>query len=438
MKRNAWNQLLKWKDMDGRKPLIVMGARQVGKTYLVRKFAEENFSNMVYVNCDFEKKMKTLFDEDYDINRILNILQLITKQRIVAGETCIFLDEIQEVPRGLASLKYFCEMAPQYHVIAAGSLMGIALHEGTSFPVGKVNVLHLYPMNFGEFLDARGENGLRQLLEKADWPSIKVMKSKYVNLLREYYFVGGMPEAVFSFCHKGDVGEVREIQNNILLAYDNDISKHAPASEVPKIRAVWNSIPSQLAKDNKRFVYGLLKEGARAKEYETAIEWLKDYGVVYKIVRVNAPKMPLKMYEDISAFKLFVIDCGLFGAMTVTPPDQMLISDNVFEESKGTFTEEFVLEQLKTIPDMPVYYWSNNSSSAELDFIVQNGNKIVPIEVKAEENLMAKSLRTYVKNNKGLRGLRFSMSDYREQDWMDNVPLYAVEQWFNNNSQTSV
>lgn len=429
MKRDAWDQLLRWKNKDGRKPLIVMGARQVGKTYLVQKFATENFKNMVYINCDFEVRMKTLFDEDYDIERIINSLQLITKQNIVAGETCIFLDEIQEVPRGLASLKYFCELAPQYHIVVAGSLMGIALHEGTSFPVGKVDVLHLYPMSFGEFLDARGEGELRKLLNKMDWAMIKVMRTRYINLLREYYFVGGMPEAVLSFCNNGDVGKVREIQNNILLAYDNDISKHASANEVARIRAVWNAIPSQLAKDNKKFIYGLIKNGARAKEYETAIEWLKDYGVVYKICRISSPKLPLKMYEDASAFKLFVVDCGLFGAMCVTPPEEMLIGNNVFEESKGAFTEEYVLEQLKTIPDMPVYYWSNNSSSAELDFIVQKGNKVIPIEVKAEENLMAKSLKNYVNSHTELRGLRFSMSDYREQDWMDNVPLYAVQQW---------
>jgi predicted AAA+ superfamily ATPase len=339
------------------------------------------------------------------------------------------------VPRGLASLKYFCELAPQYHIVVAGSLMGIALHKGTSFPVGKVDILHLYPMNFDEFLDARGENELRQLLEKRDWATIQIMKLSYINLLREYYFVGGMPEAVAAFCKKGDIPEVREIQNNILLAYDNDISKHAPANEIARIRAVWNSIPAQLAKDNKRFVYGLLKDGARAKEYETAIEWLKDYGIVYKITRINAPKIPLKMYEDISAFKLFAIDCGLFGAMSVTPPDQMLIGDNVFEESKGSFTEQYVLEQLKTIPNLPIHYWSNYSSSAELDFIVQCASKVIPIEVKAEENLMAKSLRTYVNSHQGLHGIRFSMSDYREQDWMHNVPLYAARQWLINEAQ---
>jgi len=429
MKRDAWNLLLKWKDKNGRKPLVVMGARQVGKTYLVQKFATENFKNMVYINCDYEKRMKTLFDEDYDIDRIIRTLQLMTKQEIIAGETCIFLDEIQEVPRGLACLKYFCELAPQYHIIVAGSLMGIALHKGTSFPVGKVDVIHLSPMSFGEFLEARGEKDMRLLLEKTDWESIKIMKTTYIRLLREYYFVGGMPEAVLSFCNNGNISEVREIQNNILLAYDNDISKHAPVKEVPKIHAVWNAIPSQLAKDNKKFVYGLIKSGARAKEYETAIEWLKDYGVVHKICRMETPKIPLKMYEDASAFKLFVIDCGLFGAMCVTPPEDMLIGDNIFEESKGSFTEQYVLEQLKTIADMPIYYWSNNSSSAELDLVVQNGNSVIPIEVKAEENLMAKSLRWYVDHHKGLRGLRVSMSDFRKQDWMDNVPLYAVAQW---------
>lgn len=429
MKRNAWKQLQEWKEKEGRKPLLVKGARQVGKTYLVRKFAEAHFKNVVYVNCDNEPRVKNLFAEDYDIERIIKMLQLISGQKIVAGETCIFLDEIQEAPRGLASLKYFQENAPQYHVVVAGSLMGIALHKGTSFPVGKVDVIEMFPMTFGEFLSASGEEDLRQLLEEADWPSIKIMKSRYTDLLRQYYFVGGMPEAVSAYCTSGDVAAVRSIQNNILLAYDNDISKHAPDNEIARIRAVWNSIPSQLAKDNKKFIYGLLKEGARAREYETAIEWLKDYGMVYKILRINSPKIPLRMYEDASAFKLFILDCGLFGAMSVTPPEQMMIGDNVFEEAKGAFTEQYVLEQLKAVPETPTYYWSNNTSSAELDFVVQRGARVVPIEVKAEENLKAKSLRTYVTDNKGLKGIRFSMSDYRDQEWMENIPLYAVGEW---------
>lgn len=432
MKRDAWKQLQEWKVKEDRKPLLVKGARQVGKTYLIRKFAENHFSNTVYINCDNEPRVHSLFAEDYDIGRIIKTLQLISGQKIVPGETCIFLDEIQEVPRGLASLKYFCEDAPQYHVIVAGSLMGIALHKGTSFPVGKVDVLEMFPMTFSEFLSASNEEGLRELLENADWTSIKIMKSRYTELLRQYYFVGGMPEAVSTYCRKGDVAAVRNIQNNILLAYDNDISKHAPDNEVSRIRAVWNSIPTQLAKDNKKFVYGLLKGGARAREYETAIEWLKDYGIIYKVLRINSPKMPLRMYEDASAFKLFVLDCGLFGAMSVTPPEQMMIGNNVFEESKGAFTEEFVLEQLKAVPDTPVYYWSNNSSSAELDFVIQHGSRIVPIEVKAEENLKAKSLRTYVADNKDLKGARFSMSDYRDQEWMENIPLYAAGVWVSN------
>jgi predicted AAA+ superfamily ATPase len=432
MKRDAWKLLEQWKDKKGRKPLLVIGARQVGKTYLIRKFAEANFTNTVYINCDKDSRLVPLFEQDYDVNRILNGLRILSKQTIVAGETCIIIDEIQEVPRALGSLKYFCEDAPQYHIIVAGSLMGIVLHRGTSFPVGKVDTLKLFPMNFGEFLQAKGEDDLRQLLCTKDWDLIKVMKSQYISLLREYYFVGGMPEAVFSYCTSGNINEVRDIQNNILLSYDNDISKHAPSNEAVKIRSVWNSIPSQLSKDNKKFVYGLLKGGARAKEYETAIEWLIDYGVVYKILRITKPIVPLKMYEDNSAFRLFVLDCGLFGAMSTTPPDQMLIGDNVFGEYKGAFTEQYVLEQLKTIKDMPVYYWSNTSSSAELDFIVQKGSTIIPIEVKAEENLKAKSLKTYVDSNKGLRGLRLSMSDFRMQEWMDNVPLYAALQWLDD------
>lgn len=430
MERNSWKELLLWQQRSTRKPLLVLGARQVGKTYLMKKFAAANFKNVVYINCDEEPRMASLFENDYDIERIINTLQIISKEKIVAGETCIILDEIQEVPRGLTSLKYFCENAPQYPVMAAGSLMGFALHKGTSFPVGKVEILHLYPMGFDEFLMAMGEQALCDVLRSLDWKMVEIFKSRFTELLRQYYFVGGMPEAVSAYSRHKDATEVRNIQKNILTAYENDISKYAPTGEIARIRMVWNSIPAQLSKENKKFIYGVLKEGGRAKEFETAIEWLKDYGILYKINRIKKPGMPLAMYEDFSAFKLFMLDCGLFGALSFTPPELILTGDQIFEEYKGAFTEEYVLEQLMLLQDTPVYYWSNDSSTGELDFVVQHQGSIIPVEVKAEENLKSKSLRNFVLAHKGLKGLRLSMSNYREQDWMINVPLYAACSYF--------
>lgn len=428
MEREALQTLVKWKDKPGRKPLLVKGARQVGKTYLMKDFARRYFKNVVYVNCDNDPRMQALFAEDYDIRRILHTLEIISGETITAGQTCIIIDEIQEAPRGLASLKYFCEDAPQYHVIVAGSLMGIALHKGTSFPVGKIDVMEMFPMSFVEFLAAAGKGDFARMIKTKDFAGMKIFKTELIDLLRQYYFTGGMPEAIDKYFQTRDVNAVREVQKNILTAYDNDISKHAPEREVARIRMVWRSIPAQLSKENKKFVYGLIKEGGRAKEFETAIEWLCDYGIVYKVPRVKAATMPLAMYEDFSAFKLFVLDCGLFGALCFTPPAQMLIGDNVFGTSKGAFTEQYVLEQLKCMADTPVYYWSNDKSSAEIDFVVQHAERIIPVEVKAEENLKSKSLKLFVDRNSGLKGLRLSMSDYRDQEWMENVPLYALNE----------
>jgi predicted AAA+ superfamily ATPase len=336
------------------------------------------------------------------------------------------LDEIQEVPRGLASLKYFCENAPEYHVAVAGSLLGISLHADTSFPVGKVNIIELYPMSYEEFLLAMGEKELLEYLKNKEWASITALKSRYIEYLRQYYFVGGMPEAVGAYKENKDVLEVREIQQAILYAYQSDVSKHAPAHEVPRINMVWRSIPSQLAKDNKKFVYGVLKKGGRAAEFEIAIQWLMDCGLVYKVNRITTPQLPLSFYEDFSAFKLFMLDCGLMGALAKVPAAQMLIGDNVFKEYKGAFTEGYVLQQLKASGDWPIFYYSNENSTLEIDFVIQLDSEVVPIEVKAEENLKSKSLRAYINRYPDLKAVRFSMSDYREQEWMKNVPLYAL------------
>lgn len=425
MYRNLIEQLKEWKNKKRRKPLILSGARQVGKTYILKKFGEQEFTNIAYINCDNNELAKNLFTQDYNIQRIVLAIGAITEQSIKAGKTLIILDEIQEAPRGLSVLKYFYENAPQYHVAVAGSLLGIAMHKGESFPVGKVDILHIYPMTFDEFLLAKGKEKMIHILRSNDWETIKLLKGEFIKALREYYFVGGMPEAVKEFVETNDAQQVREIQNNILYTYQKDISKHVPVSESNRIHMVWNSMPSQLVKENKKFIYGVAKPGGRAKEFETAIQWLMDAGLVYKAERVVQPEIPLKFYVDISSFKLFLLDCGLLGAMSEIPPQKLLVADNGMKESKGAFTENYVMSQLVATRNTSVFYYSNDAK-LEVDFLIQHEDRVIPIEAKAEENLRSKSLSTFVSTHQGLHGLRFSMSDYREQDWMTNVPLYAI------------
>lgn len=425
MERSIYSSLKKWKESPTRKPLILQGARQVGKTYILKEFGAREYSEVVYINCDDNNDMQNMF-VDYDVDRIIRSLSAISGVSIKPSTTLLILDEIQEVERGLASLKYFCEKAPEYHVAVAGSLLGITLHEGTSFPVGKVDMLYMYPMDFEEFLLAMGKEQLVELLRSNSWAALTPLRGMLTELLRQYYFVGGMPEAVKAYVERGDIWEVRSIHSKIIDAYRNDMSKHAPKQQVQRINMVWNSIPSQLARDNKKFIYGALRKGARANDFEIAIQWLVDSGLVHKVHRISKPVVPLKFYEDMSSFKLFLLDCGLLGALSETPPEQILIGDNVFEEYKGAFTENYVLQQLKSLPRTFVYYYSNDNSTLEIDFVVQHDACVIPIEVKAEENLRAKSLRQFVTDNPGLHGVRFSMSDYRDQDWLTNVPLWAA------------
>lgn len=391
----------------------------------MKEFGAREYSEVVYINCDDNNDMQNMF-VDYDVDRIIRSLSAISGVSIKPSTTLLILDEIQEVERGLASLKYFCEKAPEYHVAVAGSLLGITLHEGTSFPVGKVDMLYMYPMDFEEFLLAMGKEQLVELLRSNSWAALTPLRGMLTELLRQYYFVGGMPEAVKAYVERGDIWEVRSIHSKIIDAYRNDMSKHAPKQQVQRINMVWNSIPSQLARDNKKFIYGALRKGARANDFEIAIQWLVDSGLVHKVHRISKPVVPLKFYEDMSSFKLFLLDCGLLGALSETPPEQILIGDNVFEEYKGAFTENYVLQQLKSLPRTFVYYYSNDNSTLEIDFVVQHDAHVIPIEVKAEENLRAKSLRQFVTDNTGLHGVRFSMSDYRDQDWLTNVPLWAA------------
>lgn len=397
----------------------------MGKTWLMREFASEAYEKSAYVNFEDDEMLKGMFASDFDILRIINTIQWSTGVTI-DEDTLIILDEIQEAPRGITALKYFAEKAPQYHVMAAGSLLGIAMHQNDSFPVGKVDFIHLYPLSFFEFLDAVGECKMVELLQAKDWPMITMFRSKFEERLRQYYFVGGMPAAVSAFADNGNPAAVRTIQKGILEAYERDFSKHAPAIDVPRIRMVWKSIPAQLAKDNKKFIYGVLKEGARAREFELAIEWLRDAGLVYKVNRCKKAMLPLAAYEDFSAFKMFLSDVGLMGALSNVPAQSLLDGNALFSDFKGALTEQYVLQQLLVKSSLSVYYWSSENSRGELDFLLQDEEKIIPVEVKAEENLQSKSLKTFVERNPGLHGVRFSMSPYREQDWLTNYPLYSL------------
>lgn len=426
MKREALKQLYKWKENPDRKPLIIRGARQVGKTWLMKEFASEAYPQYAYINFEDNEIAKNIFQKDFDIERILLALQLVTNITI-STDTLIIFDEIQEAPRGITSLKYFQEKAPQYHVIAAGSLLGVAMHKNESFPVGKVDFMDLYPLSFLEYLDALGEQNFVKLLLQKDWEMTVLFHSKLQEYLRQYFYIGGMPEVVLSFITNKDFSKVRQLQQNILESYDRDFSKHAPITDVPRIRMVWKSIPSQLSKENRKFIYGSLKEGARAKDFELAIEWLKDAGLIYKVNRTKKGELPLTAYEDLSAFKLFVVDTGLLCAMSNLPPKVLLDGNTLFTDYKGALTEQYVLQQLKCIKDLSIYYWSAENSRGEIDFLLQYEAEVIPVEVKAEENLQSKSLRTFIDKHPQLHGIRFSMSNYREQDWITNYPLYAVE-----------
>lgn len=425
MERNVLQKLVAWKNSTNRKPLIVNGARQVGKTYILREFGRRHFAQTAYVNCDSNHQLDLIFSQDFNVERIVLSLSALLHMNITPADTLIIFDEVQENPRVLASLKYFCENAPQYHVAVAGSLLGISLHSGVSFPVGKVDMIKLYPMSFDEFLLAVGEAGLVKILQSRDYGLIDSLAVRLTDRLRQYYYVGGMPAAVAEFVEHKNLQEVRNIQKQILFDYRRDFSKHAPAHEVSRINMVWDSIPAQLAKENKKFVFAAIKKGARASEFELAIQWLLDAGLIYKVCRVSAPLMPLKFYEELSVYKLFMLDVGLMGAMADVPAESVLVADTLIREYKGAFTELFVLTQLM-VQDIPIYYSSSNDARSEVDFVVQHGSTITPIEVKAEDNVQSKSLRAYIAKHPGLKGLRLSMKPYQDQGWMENKPLYAV------------
>lgn len=430
MERFLIEELRKWKNSSSRKPLILEGARQVGKTWLLKQFGKSDFKNTAYINCDNNPQMQSLFI-DFNVQRLLRGFSAISEQKITAGETLIVLDEIQEIPLALTSLKYFCEEAPQYHIAVAGSLLGLAIHSGTGFPVGKVDRLSLYPLSFNEFLKAMKKDILLEMIRSKNWEETNPLSNQLIELLRQYYFTGGFPSAVQEYIETQDIKAVRAIQKTIIKDYQNDISKHAPEREIPKISLVWSSIPGQLAKENKKFIYGAIKTGGRAKEFENAIQWLVNAGIVHKITRINKFEMPLKYYEDFESFKLFVNDLGLLGAMTDAPPSEILVGNNIFTNYKGSFTEQFVAQEYFTARQNQLFYYTNENSTNEIDFVTQS-DKIYPIEVKAEVNLKSKSLSTVLKNNTSTYGLRFSMSPYKEQERMTNVPLYLAGEYLRN------
>lgn len=431
MKRLIYNQLIEWKTRKNRKPLVLLGARQVGKTYILKEFGKNEFENFVYINCHKDAYAASLF-RDVDATRILPELERYYNVKVRPNKTLLFFDEIQEVKNGLASMKYFCEDYPDIHVAVAGSLLGISLREDESYPVGKIETMHLYPMTFGEYLMAKGRDGLLDSLNKLDWDILQVQNELYISLLREYYFVGGMPEAVKEFVENGSVDRVRSIQAEIIDAYRRDIAKHTKP-QTQRINMVWDSIPAQLAKENKKFIFGAVKKGGRAADFELAIQWLVDAGIVYKIYRTKQPQRPLRSYTDNSAFKLYMMDCGLLARMMNATPNELLLGDNAFVEFKGALAENYVLQQLKPgLDNDGIYYFSKDNSTQEIDFLIEKGGQVFPIEVKAEVNVKSKSLSGFINTDhadKGLKGIRFSLLPHVDQQWMENIPLFSVEAW---------
>jgi hypothetical protein len=419
--------LMAWKQKANRKPLILQGARQVGKTWLMKEFGRENYKYVAYVNLDHNAHMRESFEKDFDVERILEDIGIETHTRIVAGETLIILDEIQEIPIALSCLKYFCENAPGQHVIAAGSLLGVAMHTGVSYPVGKVNLLTLYPLSYQEFLAAVGEEELARYAVEPDSDKQHIFRDKYVTYLKKYYYIGGMPEAVLTYIHERDYDEIRNVQKTILQLYENDFSKHIDSkTELERTRMVWNSIPMQLAKENKKFFFGKIKKGARSAEFEVSIQWLADCGLVYKVYCVEKPDVPLKAYTNFSAYKLFMVDVGLLGAMSDLNAESLLEGNRIFTEFKGALTEQYVHQQLMSTTNYTPYYYSNERSRNEIDFLLQIKSDVIPVEVKAEENLQSKSLKAYVDKFQPAYAIRISMCDYRKQDWLINTPLYGI------------
>jgi predicted AAA+ superfamily ATPase len=429
MRRNALDRLEAWKRSPTRKPLVIRGARQVGKTWLLREFGGASYEHVVYVNCQRDRSIAAVFEGDLAPDRILRGLEIASKTTIDPASTLVIIDEIQDVPAALTALKYFTEDRPDVHLAAAGSLLGVALRSDASFPVGKVNFLDLHPLNLDEFLRGIDEASLADLIDRQDWALIDAFRDRLVELLRLYLFVGGMPEAVARYAANGSLDDVRAVQLEIARGYEADFAKYADAGTSRRIAQVWGSLPSQLAREHKRFIFGRVREGARARDFEDAIQWLTDAGLVHRATRFTKPASPVRTYEDPRIFKLFIHDVGLLGALSGLDPRVLLDGAGIFEEFKGALTEQYVLQQIVAARDEAPMYWSPEKPTAEVDFAIEREGGLVPIEVKAEENLRSKSLRSYIDRFHPANALRFSLSGYREQHDMTNVPLYAIGPW---------
>lgn len=428
MDRLLMSDLIEWKNKKSRKPLVLNGARQVGKTWLLKEFGKNHFENVAYIRLDNDATARLIFESDNNIKRIIDDLSIYTNEDIAPNKTLIIIDEIQEQPKAITTLKYFCEDAPQYYIAAAGSLLGLQVHSGTGWPVGKIESLNLYPLNFFEFLNATSNTKLLNKLYSGKISELSVFKQKLENLLKQYYLIGGMPEVVKNYIEKNNYDSAKKIQNQILQDYQNDFSKHIPEKLLQRTSEIWDSIPAHISQENKKFIFGNVRQGARAKDYEESIRWLENAGLVYKVQRINKPGIPLSSYVDNKSFKLFLLDTGLLCAMTGISKDIILKQNTLFTEFKGALTEQFVCQQLYSACNLKAYYWSASNSSGEIDFLVQDNQNIYAIEVKAAENLKAKSLRAFKEKNSDCKCLRFSLADYREQDWMKNIPLYACMQ----------
>ena len=424
MERALLNKLTDWKGAKNRKPLIIQGARQVGKTWLMKAFGKKEFQQVIYLNFESSHRLKNMFVADFNIQRIISVIEIESNQKIDTQNCLLIFDEIQEAEKGVTALKYFYEQAPAFFIVAAGSLLGISTQKNNSFPVGKVDFLQLFPMSFMEFLENSGEAMLAKQLADKNWPVLETFHEKLVEKLRLYYFVGGMPEVVADYIENKNLETVRTIQKKIVTGYENDFAKHAPNEIVPRIKMVWQSLISQLSKENRKFIYGQIKKGARAKDFEAAINWLADAGLVLKVNRIEKPALPLKAYADIDAFKLFLLDIGLLNAVGNVDQKILLEKNNILTEFKGALTEQFVCQQLAIKKE--IFYWTIANATAEIDFVIQDENEIIPIEVKAEENLKAKSLKVYVEKFSPKIAVRTSMNKYRVESWLINIPLYAI------------
>ena len=433
MKRAAYKQLLDWKQQSNRKPLIIQGARQVGKTYLMKSFGAAEFQDVAYFNFEITRTLSAIFQKGYEITSMISSLEILHGKPINPSETLIIFDEIQACPEAITALKYFYEEAPEYHVFAAVSMLGVAIHHGVSFPVGKVAFLPLYPLSFHEFLDAIGAQSLLQAIVNDQLDILQMLALELLNYYKMYCFLGGMPEVLNNYFEYNDLHRARGIQNDILQSYENDFSKHAPIAQLPRIRMVWQSIVPQLAKENSKFLYSLLRTGGRAKEFEMAIEWLKDAGVIHKVVRLSKPGIPISSYSDFSDFKIYLSDVGLLGAMANLPIDVVLEGHRLFEEFKGVMAEQIIC-QLLLSNGYRTHYWSPESGKSEVDFVIQKDTRIIPIEVKSGENLRSRSLRVYFDKYQPQECIRTSLAGYQKQDWVKNIPMYLFERWLNRES----